>query len=74
MSAGDARMCRIPGCGKLHDRRLFCCPEHWWQLPRPLREAVHRGRRHGVVSEEYAQAAADAEAYLEDRDVSEAVA
>jgi hypothetical protein len=73
MSAGDARMCRIQGCGKTHDRKLFCCPGHWWLLPRPMRDAIYSAQRHGVVSEEYEQAAADAEAYLEGLATSEAL-
>lgn len=63
------RVCRIRGCTREHARGLFCCRTCWWLLPRELRDAVWAAyRTHGVFSDEYLQAAENAEAYFEDRD------
>lgn len=65
----DTRTCRIAGCEHTHPRSHFCCPTHWFMLPKGLRDAIWRAyRTTGVFSTEYAQAAENAEAFLEDRD------
>ena len=65
----DQRQCRAPGCEARHARSLFCCRRHWYSLPKPLRDAIWRAyRQHGVFSDEYLQAAENADAFLEDRD------
>jgi hypothetical protein len=62
------RTCRIEGCGTTHRTGLFSCAYHWRMLPAALRDAVWRAyRQHGVFSNEYMQAAENAEAYLEHR-------
>lgn len=67
--AADQRVCRIDGCATRHARNLFCCRQHWYALPKGLRDAIWRAyHREGPFSEEYAQAAEDAEAFLEDRE------
>lgn len=67
--AGDERTCRIDGCEHTHPRDHFCCRSHWFALPKLLRDAIWKAYRGpGVFSDEYAQAAENAEAYLEDRD------
>lgn len=64
----DQRTCRIEGCEHQHSRNLFCCRGHWYRLPKPMRDEIWRAfRGPGVFSAEYAQAAENAEAYLEDR-------
>ena len=74
MSETD-RECRIEGCTAVHKRRLFCCQSHWFQLPKHMRDAIWSAyRRDGVLSLEYAQAAENAEAFLEDRDAEDMAA
>jgi hypothetical protein len=66
------RTCRIEGCTQTHARTKFCCRAHWYRLPKHLRDAIwiaYRG--HGVMSNEYMQAAENAEAFLEDRDAED---
>lgn len=63
------RTCRIEGCETRHPREHYCCPAHWRALPGHLRDAIWRAvREHGPISEEWLQAAENAEAWLEDRD------
>lgn len=63
------RQCRIHGCETLHRRDLFCCAAHWAALPKHLRDAIWAAYRSpGVFSNQYLQAAENAEAFLEDRD------
>lgn len=67
--AGSGRSCRIAGCERRHPRTHFCCRVHWRALPREFRDAIWRAYRNpGVFSDEYQQAAENAEAFLEDRD------
>lgn len=69
MSPQDLRTCRIEDCTHTHQRNKFCCIVHWRQVPKPLRDAIWAAyRSHGVFSNEYLQAAENAEAFLEDRD------
>ena len=66
------RTCRIAGCERRHARNLFCCRAHWYALPRHMRDAIWRAYRSpGVFSDEYMQAAENAEAFLEDRDAED---
>lgn len=63
------RACRIEGCGRMHGNGLFCCIDHWYELPIPMRDEVWRAyKEEGVFSDEYMQAAENAEAFLENRD------
>jgi hypothetical protein len=63
------RTCRIADCERKHARNLFCCRTHWYALPKHYRDEIWRTfRSPGVFSNEYMQAAENAEAYLEDRD------
>lgn len=65
----DTRQCRIAGCSNRHARNLFACRPHWYALPKPMRDAIWAAYRGpGVFSDEYAQAAENAEAFLEDRE------
>lgn len=66
------RTCRIEGCSNVHGREKFCCLPHWRALPKHLRDAIWTAlRRPGVFSNEYMQAAENAEAFLEDRDAED---
>lgn len=65
----SGRTCRIAGCEAVHARTMFCCRSHWYALPKHLRDAIWSAyREHGVMSNEYMQAAENAEAFLEGRD------
>lgn len=67
--APNERACRIDGCTTIHKRGLFACALHWHRLPAHYRNAIWGAyRQHGAISEEYLQAAENAEAFLEDRD------
>lgn len=71
----DVRTCRIQGCETQHARNLFCCRSHWYALPKQMRDAIWSAyRNQGVMSDEYLQAAENAEAYLEDRDAEDVTA
>jgi hypothetical protein len=66
------RTCRVAGCEVSHARNLFCCRAHWYALPKHYRDAVWSAYRGpGVFSNEYMQAAENAEAFLEDRDAED---
>jgi hypothetical protein len=69
MPRRETRLCRIAGCSREHAANLFCCPNHWWQLPKLLRDDIWRAYRNGkgVLDDQYLQAAENAEAFLEDR-------
>lgn len=63
------RNCKIKGCKDSHKRTQFVCRSHWYALPKHLRDAIWATHRDpGVFSNEYMQAAENAEAFLEDRD------
>lgn len=63
------RDCRIKGCRNSHKSTEFACRTHWYALPKHLRDAIWTAYRGpGVFSNEYMQAAENAEAFLEDRD------
>lgn len=66
----NERRCRIEGCIRIHRRNLFCCPVHWWKIPKPMRDEIWRTYRNGdgIFESDYLQACENAEAYLEDRD------
>lgn len=65
----DERVCRIDGCSTIHKRNLFACAYHWHRLPAELKAGVWAAYAGpGLLSDEYAQAAEAAEAFLEDRD------
>lgn len=71
----STRTCRVDGCGRQHSRSLYCCRPHWYALPKHMRDAIWKAyREDGVFSEEYQQAAENAEAFLEDRDAEDATA
>lgn len=70
--ASSDRECRIDGCSTTHSRDLFCCRRHWYALPKHMRDAIWTAyRRQGAFSNEYMQAAENAEAFLEDRDAED---
>ena len=63
--------CPAPGCGVKIPGRLFACREHWFVLPKPLRDriwATYRPgqERDGFPSVEYVTAYAEAVAWLAD--------
>lgn len=71
-TARTHRPCRIKGCQALQNRDHFCCPAHWRHLPGYLRDAIWRAfREQGAFSNEYVQAAENAEAFLEDRNAND---
>lgn len=50
----ETRECPVDGCDNRHARSLLMCRDHWFSLPKPLRDDLMRAyRRHGVLSEEY---------------------
>jgi hypothetical protein len=66
------RTCRAPGCEATHASHMFCCKRHWFALPKHYRDAIwgaYRGP--GVFSNEYMQAAENADAFLGDRDAED---
>lgn len=63
------RRCRIEGCENQHQRSMFCCQTHWYLLPKPMRDEIWRTVSNpGVMTNEFLQAAENAEAFLEDRE------
>lgn len=49
--------CPVPDCEVTHSRRLLMCRDHWFSVPKPLRDELMRAyRRDGVLSEEYLNA------------------
>jgi hypothetical protein len=53
----DLRECPIDGCTERHARTKLMCRDHWYMVPKELRDAVWKAYRGaGVFSEEYAEA------------------
>lgn len=38
----DERKCEVPFCQTMVARGILMCREHWFQVPRPLRQEVNR--------------------------------
>lgn len=34
------RLCSWPGCNQVHDASRFMCREHWFRLPKAMRDAI----------------------------------
>ena len=54
--------CHWPGCGKSVPPKMWGCREHWYSLPKPLRDRIWATYRPGQEvdknpSEEYVEAA-----------------
>lgn len=53
----DLRTCPIDGCEKQHKRNMLMCRDHWYMVPKPLRDALWSAyRTEGVFSDEYMEA------------------
>src|ERR1700757_4760980 len=48
--------CRWMGCYRAIPTSLYCCAEHWFKIPRHLREELWSGYRKGVLSPQYVAA------------------
>lgn len=61
-----AHKCPAPGCEKAIPRHMLACRQHWFQIPKPLRDdvwaAYDNGR--GMGSAEHSVAVAGACAFL----------
>lgn len=67
-----AHTCHARGCSVVVPPRLFMCREHWFALPKPLRDAIWReyvpGQEVGKTpSTGYLEVADEAIRYLADR-------
>jgi hypothetical protein len=54
--------CPGPGCAAEVDPSMLMCPQHWYQVPKPVRSAVWRTWRRGAGSGTPAHQAARAAA------------
>ena len=56
------RVCRVDGCGVLHDRHYLVCGMHWRMLPPDLQGRINAAYRRvkatGLVNREYAKLSA----------------
>jgi hypothetical protein len=53
----EMRECPVDGCEERHPRSLMMCRDHWFAVPKPLRDEVWESYRHeGVLSERYGEA------------------
>lgn len=60
-----AHRCPSPGCTARVPHGRFACRSHWFTIPKNLRDELWAAfRNHGVLSEEYAEAATACEAFL----------
>lgn len=40
--------CPGPECGKLVPDEMLACPRHWYQVPKPMRDAVYKAWNRGA--------------------------
>jgi hypothetical protein len=64
-----AHHCHATGCNTNVPRHLFMCPHHWYQLPKPMRDAIWKHYRDGQcddmeITTEYADAARKAVTFI----------
>lgn len=53
MSA-EGRECAAPTCSITISRKFLMCRQHWYQVPKPIRDEVWRSyKEEGVLSEAY---------------------
>lgn len=54
----ETRNCPVDGCTRQHPRSFLMCRQHWYAVPKELRDAVWRTYDHGrgLMAEEYAEA------------------
>lgn len=68
MAQDNTRECPIDGCGNRHSRSKLMCKEHWYKVPKELRDQVWSTYRNdGVFSEEYMEARDAAIGAVEER-------
>jgi hypothetical protein len=64
--------CHWPGCGRTVPPAMWGCREHWFPLPKPIRDAIWRAYRPGQeedggVSAAYVEAAKAAREWIEEQ-------
>jgi hypothetical protein len=67
--------CHWPGCGKQVPPAMWGCREHWFKLPKPLRDAIWRAYRPGQEkdmhpSADYIEAAEKAQKWIAEQERS----
>lgn len=67
-----AHDCHWPGCGRQVPPAMWGCKEHWFRLPRALRDAIWRAyqvgqEESGDVSAEYLEAAERAQIWIREK-------
>ena len=68
-----AHICHATGCRRAVPPEMFACRQHWFALPKPLRDHIWATYRPGqcedwAISPEYAEAAKEAVIYLARKD------
>ncbi|WP_218578852.1 hypothetical protein [Vineibacter terrae] len=68
--------CHWPGCTRQVPPAMWGCREHWYRLPKPLRDRIWRAYRPGQEadqrpSREYLEAARDVQAWIAENTTKE---